>query len=530
MNTPDNFDELSRRKLAEREFPFDETHWLDVQRSLSAERKRKVTWLPWAAGAVLLLGIGAWWAASGTTVDDVQSQVVQAARNEIPARGQTTSETTEARSVNTAAAGEQGATNGIPDLKAAPLATAEADRTENGNSEHKRLAKPLRTSPATNVPTSTSVADASDVSSNASNVPELVMDVVPSGSGGETVGTVQPVQEGTTGSAAESTTDHGDHAGAEVAIQADVTVPVQTDAPPAAEGSGPSVTTEKTAEAPTEVALAPTGDTSLASTAPIELPRADPTGRWEISAMAGVLSTGSTYAGGNSVQWTNALTNSRTATFGVELMRMGKNTGIGTGIHYSQYAEHFSEADRFRTDIDFRNYYFLQTFDTTVTIVVGIDTVGGDTAYITQQVNTPISTLGVGVDTVATTTLESEARTHVNVVSYLEIPLLFDAHLVQGRWSLGLRGGPFLGVLSGRRGALPNNAWDGYTDLADQPFRSLVFGYTARAYVRYRFNAAWSVGLEPCIRGQLINAYSGGDVTRRSTGIGALLSLSYSLR
>jgi hypothetical protein len=212
------------------------------------------------------------------------------------------------------------------------------------------------------------------------------------------------------------------------------------------------------------------------------------------------------------------------------MMRMGKNTGIGTGVHYSSYAERFSEADRFRTDVDYRNYYFLQTIDTTVTIVVGIDTVGGDTAYLTQQVNTSITTLGTGVDTVATTTLASGARTHVNVVSYLEIPLLFDAHLAQGRWSLGIRGGPFLGLLTGRRGALPNSAWDGYTDLADQPFRSLVLGYTARAYVRFRFNAAWSVGIEPCIRGQLVNAYSGGDVARRSMGAGAMLSLSYSLR
>ncbi|MEX1132537.1 MAG: hypothetical protein WEC15_04865, partial [Flavobacteriales bacterium] len=117
-----------------------------------------------------------------------------------------------------------------------------------------------------------------------------------------------------------------------------------------------------------------------------------------------------------------------------------------------------------------------------------------------------------------------------NRVSYVEIPLLLDAHLMQGRWSVGLRGGPTLGILTGRRGALPNSSNDGYTEFSDQAFRELMLGYTARAYIRYRWNAAWSIGLEPAIRGQLINSLDNGPLDRRSSAFGGMLSLSYRLR
>ncbi|HQZ43979.1 MAG TPA: hypothetical protein PK735_13915, partial [Flavobacteriales bacterium] len=67
-------------------------------------------------------------------------------------------------------------------------------------------------------------------------------------------------------------------------------------------------------------------------------------------------------------------------------------------------------------------------------------------------------------------------------------------------------------------------------DFADQAFREVVFGWTARAYVRYRFNAAWSIGVEPMVRGQFNNTLGNGDLMRRSTAYGVLLSLSYRLR
>ncbi|MEO8068201.1 MAG: hypothetical protein ABI599_10965 [Flavobacteriales bacterium] len=530
MNTPNNFDELSRRKLAEREFPFEEAHWVDVQRALNSDRKRKAAWFPWAAGALLLIGVGTWLAIDGT---DDAAEVVQ-----LP--------TPESNSATAPAVVEQPATaspvqpSQEPSMQASLPTTGVAQNT--GSTEQLSIAakKSSRTTersfpvkeqdmsegviverkrPSQTATGSAASATHLQTSPVSGSVPSIaagpITEVVQTGSIAATDTLIEPMANGAN--------EANDHQPEEPASKGQATMV-------AAEESAPTSVNELAIEPAVEASPSATSDSILASTEPITLPRVTPTVHWEVGVLGGALSTWSRYAGGNSVEWVNALSNGTTATFGAEIMRMGRNTGIGSGIHYTSYAERFSEADRFRTDIDYRNYYFLTTIDTTVTIVVDIDTTGGDTSYITQQVTTSLMVLGSGVDTVSNTTLTSEARKHVNVVSYLEIPLLFDAHLTQGRWNLGVRGGPFLGVLTGRRGALPNAAWDGYMDLADQQFRSVVFGYTARAYVRYRFNAAWSLGLEPCIRGQLIDAHGDDGVTRRSTGAGALLSVSYSLR
>ena len=95
---------------------------------------------------------------------------------------------------------------------------------------------------------------------------------------------------------------------------------------------------------------------------------------------------------------------------------------------------------------------------------------------------------------------------------------------------MGVRGGPTFGILSGRKGTLPNSTNDGYVPFEDEAFRELVIGYQARAYLRYRWNAAWSIGLEPMIGGQLVNGLASGDLDRRSMAWGGLISLSYRLR
>ena len=77
---------------------------------------------------------------------------------------------------------------------------------------------------------------------------------------------------------------------------------------------------------------------------------------------------------------------------------------------------------------------------------------------------------------------------------------------------------------------MPSADNEGYVEFTDLPFREFILGYTARAYIRYRFNAAWSVGIEPAIRGQLMNSLGSDDLTRRASSKGVLLSLSYRLR
>ncbi|MDQ3101424.1 MAG: hypothetical protein M3R08_08555, partial [Bacteroidota bacterium] len=143
---------------------------------------------------------------------------------------------------------------------------------------------------------------------------------------------------------------------------------------------------------------------------------------------------------------------------------------------------------------------------------------------------TTVNVLDQGTQTIVTTTHLREARRQVNRTSYLEIPLLLDLHLVQGRWNIGLRGGPTLGISTFISGSLPNANSEGYIDLADQEFRSVVFGYTARAYIRHRFNAGWSLGLEPMIAGHLMNGLAGDQLTRKPSAFGGMISLNYRFR
>ncbi|HRH39138.1 MAG TPA: hypothetical protein PK760_12370, partial [Flavobacteriales bacterium] len=117
----------------------------------------------------------------------------------------------------------------------------------------------------------------------------------------------------------------------------------------------------------------------------------------------------------------------------------------------------------------------------------------------------------------------------VNKTSYVEAVGLLDAHLTQGRWSFGVRGGPTFGWLTQWRGEVPNGAGEP-TDYNDVAFHQMVVGWTARGYIRYRFSSAWSVGLEPTMRGQLNDSFDQNGVKRRSNGAGVMLSISLLLR
>lgn len=250
---------------------------------------------------------------------------------------------------------------------------------------------------------------------------------------------------------------------------------------------------------------------------------------WEISAVGGLFNSQAQFRGGTSEDWNANSTAQRSIAAGMELMHMGRNTGIGLGLFYGSHAERIAVGDISNTLIDVERFWFLRSVDTTLLFVSDTVDFNGDPYYVGDPVTTTVNVLTQGFDTTITTTQQRAARSIQNRVSYVEIPLLLDAHLVQGRWSLGVRGGPSIGLLTGRSGALPNTSNDGYTTFEDQAFSSVVLGYTARAYVRYRWNAAWSVGLEPTIRGQLGNSLGDAPLERRSSAMGAMLSLSYRL-
>lgn len=259
-------------------------------------------------------------------------------------------------------------------------------------------------------------------------------------------------------------------------------------------------------------------------------PIVDPRSPFEIGIHAGLLYTTSNYSGPQSEGQFRSIEQQRNYTGGLEFMRMGRNIGVGSGIHYSTYSERIAMDHIDRTESTQSQYYFLTPVDTTLLIITDSIEVNGTMQYTGQSVYTTVHVLDQAMQTITTITRIRDAREQLNRTSYLEIPLLFDVHVVQGRWNLGLRGGPTLGILSTSSGSLPNSTYDGYLDLSDQQFRSLVLGYTGRAYVRYRFNSAWSIGLEPTVRGHLQNGLKGGQLTRRPIGYGGMFSLNYRFR
>ncbi len=268
---------------------------------------------------------------------------------------------------------------------------------------------------------------------------------------------------------------------------------------------------------------------SAALATPEPTPIIDPRSPFELSILGGSMFTTSHYSGPLSQDWNSTIEPQQTLASGVEIMRMGRNFGIGSGLHYSTYAERIITQQLDRSESAEHHYYFLSPVDTTLLIITDSTFVNGEWYYTGESIYTTVHVLDEGYETITTNTRVRDARDQVNRTSYLEIPLLLDAHLTQGRWSLGLRGGPTLGVLTMHRGSVPHTD-AGYLDLADQDLRSLVIGYTARAYIRHRFNAGWSIGLEPMIGGHLMNSFADDALVRKPSSFGGMLSLTYRIK
>lgn len=215
--------------------------------------------------------------------------------------------------------------------------------------------------------------------------------------------------------------------------------------------------------------------------------------------------------------------------FGAELMHMGRNVGFGFGVHHTSYNDRFTTPEQRTTAWEVTRNWYLQSIDTTILIITGTDTVNEQIIHTGFNVNTTVQVLRYSFDTTAIVSVRSPRAFSVRT-SYLEVPLLFDAHIVQGRWSFGVRGGPSIGLLTARSGSLPSENDETDVPLREAAVQQWSLGWSARAYARYRFNSAWSVGIEPMARGQLMDAISGPVIARRSNAFGALLSLSYKLR
>lgn len=553
MNDPRQFDELARRKLEEREFAFEEAAWTDMQRLLAKDRDRGGAWKWWtlAGAAVLLIGLALWWNGDdeAVTATSPTAQVVPAkpagpieAAPQLPVATEDVSAEpapTETPVVEEIA--EQAVRPGASVSAEKPVAPrpkeARPKQSAASPAAEQRIEEPItvpQTLPQTapEPPVVTTVepiapdptqdelendaqAANSDQAADTTTGAPSILPTVATGVA-LTAATAEPADEG----AATATNEP----------ESEQTTPSKEEMPEPA----PEVITQEVVAAPitSDSTTATTSDPAASAVPPPAAPPALVPAKapWEISTLGGMMLGSSNYSGANSDAWKDDVSSLWAPGAGAELMHMGRNFGLGVGLHYTTYAEQLKIAERTATETITLDSNYFEPTPMMLLIVTDVIVINGVTYYVTETLDTVINVLVRSTMTTTQNRVVTPARDQTNRVSYFELPVLFDAHLVQGPWSLGIRGGPMVGFLTTRRGVVPNAAMDGYTDFSDQRFTEVVFGYTARAYVRYRFNDAWSVGLEPGVKGHLMNGLAEGDLSRRTTAWGGMLSVSYRLR
>ena len=536
MKDRNEFDELARRKLEERVFAFDEAHWTAVEGSLNAERKRSRRGLWIFSLAALFIAVGLLWWNTGDEPATTVAEQGQAANLH---------EATIDHTDRSAMLPAQQATTG-------PSATSEVNAPEAVSDFHEAPAR-TQPEPQQNIPTGTQQPNAQPrVSEQVSRTPSSVNSVephlevqvhssdpvvinAPKPQGLESVAAPNPGVTVTNdgGSAMPATNvDGASGEGPEATKANESVVAVNNTAaepPVSAVNASTPPDTDPTGDHPTtSPSTAATSAPDSSATPPAQIPGASP-GRWELSVLAGRFSTQSHYTWNGDLDPAIDVQHGSSTSFAAELMNMGAHFGFGVGLHLSEYAERI-DARELSTSEQFQStHYFILPVDTTILVIIDTVVVDGTVHYVTGQLDTTFNVLGSEVVTNTITEQQREARQLVNRVSYVEIPLLADAHMRCGHWNLGVRGGPTIGFLSGSRGALPNATGDGYVDLGRDHLQATVFGYTARAYVRYALNEAWALGLEPTIKGQLTSTLPKGDAVRKGSALGAFFSVTYRL-
>lgn len=536
MKAHEQFDEMARRKLAERDIPFDSADWDGMEQLLHGKRRRTAAWW-WAGALALLIAGGAWWVTGHGEKEAVQVGVVEQ-KGDGPASLSTEVKKAEDVKIDGALKDQRAAIDDAAISEQAPGTSSvtgkrNADATTNGSPKSGREPKRQNGSAladahddATTKPGGHTVAGSIDAHSAQPSAPLSVEpaeqagsstapdDPIPTVAATSPTGMIPPPAEPSIATT-PSITDAG---GAGKA--ADPNVPLQ------AGNNGPETPPlQPEADPPTVAVIAPDSATPAPS-AP--LARSSAAWAFEFRLLGGAYRTRPNYSGGENAKW-----NTSTATapgFGAELRWGGEHLGIGMGVEHMSFRERVRMDEAFETSTSFPVTYNFISVDTTVLNVIDTVTVGGTLYYITQQVNTTIMVFDPDIDTVTTTTLSQQKIDRINTVRYVEIPLFFDLRKKAGRWSFGLCAGPTFGFLIGRDGALPGATPEATVDFNDQPFRGFKLGYAARVYARYQLGAKWSLGLEPSLRGHFGNEFRGGDLSRGSSGYGALLSISRTLR
>lgn len=521
MNTPNEFDDLARRKLNEREHPFDEAAWNALRPELDAIRgeKRRRRFLLWFL-LLAVTGTAGWLLWNGETTSTIAEKTIphlsedhQEPVDGTLAKATTIPSTSEANPDDVPAPAS-------PRLEESPVPEEQPRSAEQGGSSRLQRTSPKEGPRAMSTGTPLSAVDTAN-KTDASITSLVLTDENDHGLIGAMANTTRSGQSDTTTSAT-STAEHVDHT--EHAIDPEEVV--QSTA-----GSTEVQLTDSTTHG-----VLSTSDTLQYVFVPDSMNALDPTitilpteprSKLELTLWGGPFSTSTNYRGERSTDWASTIGKAGSVAFGAELMRQGEHFGIGAGLHYSTYVEQLNAEglkDELRTTV---TTYELNGIDTTVMVVNGTVWINGQQYYMTQMLDTTIYVL-VGTDSeVISNNVRRNALARSNRTSYLEIPLLFETHTRYGRWGFAVRGGPTLGIVQGRRGVLPTTS--GYTDLDDEAFSELVLGYTVQGHVRYHLGVAWSVGIGPAIRGQLMNTLQSDQLQRRSHAIGAVIAIGYRL-
>lgn len=543
MSDHTEFDDLARRKLEERSFAFDPADWEDMQRRLPQRPRRRLhpAWfallllLPLGAAVERMLNVTSSSTAEGSgagTAPVTNSAEGHSARPH--GAGPTIASTT--NTVRHGTMEEQSAIQPAGNTRNAPTSAPHPTNTAAQRTATPRPVQHTDHQASVNGPEAITIHAAARIASDKGSIPQgsepVVIPIDPDEANDTTEGSIgNPLL--TIGSAPSAPTD--------AAIDGIKPTPTSntastSDALPNASmaaGTYGDTTTawDRTDTAPAQTAppvlpdsLPPAAD-SASSTLWPPLPTRP---HWELTAWGGALTSRTRYAGERTADWAAEHVGRTSSAFGVEFMRTQGHFGIGTGLHYITYADRLEGRGLTDSHTQLTWLHQFQGVDTTILVTNGTTVINGQTYYVTYSLDTTIMVLVTTSEEETVTTVRRNALARTNRTSYLELPLLLDGHTDRGKWRLGIRGGPTLGVLQGRRGVLPGQV--GYTDLNDEAFRELVFGWSAQAYIRYRLAPNWSVGLGPSARGQLGNTMQGDDLTRRSTAWGITLGVSYDLR
>lgn len=542
MSDPREFDELARRKLAERQFAFKEGDWADMQRLINDQgRKRRLGW--WTLAAVLLVATPAvWWtlreepapiATPSSATAEVREVAVNGTAPQAVASTPSTTEVTDTK-IN----------DHLPEVLAPATAVASAESVPAQQVRARTAAEPQHREPAKrNTPNTPIVmagtgASSGEVHVNTSNTSATVE--VWTGTPTQEQATAGTEAQAHSGDADEVTRPATVHT-SEVARTNDMAAMPSASSSSATSTPAISPSAQNTpvvqpskAEAPASADSTTTAttvqDSSLVPPAPSATQWIAASGsHFEFSLLGGMSLSASRYSGMSAETWRTENSGQWSPSFGVEAMRMNAHFGYGLGIHRTRYEEELRAQQITRTDDIYTTTYMLMPVQITTPVVIDTIQQGGVDYFVTTPTTVTVNQLISNTDTSQQNVVLREARTTLNRVEYWEVPLLVDLHTAKGRWSFGVRGGPSIGFLSVRSGVVPNAEGDGYSDLGGSTYRSTLFGYQARIYARYRLSQRWSIGLEPAVRGQFGNAFEGRAPVRRNMAVGGWFSLTFRL-